>query len=72
MFSRIDKLLEANFLSFRPATRSSRCWKYLIVLFKAYKIIKVDCIFTTYNRALVNNVANVILEIAPDKSFIYQ
>ncbi|WP_029608455.1 ABC-F family ATP-binding cassette domain-containing protein [Mycoplasma simbae] len=69
MFSRM-MLLEANFLVLdQPLDHlDAESIDSLIAGLKAYK---GGAIFTTYNRALVNQVANVILEIAPDKSFIY-
>ncbi|WP_027335071.1 ABC-F family ATP-binding cassette domain-containing protein [Mycoplasmopsis felifaucium] len=69
MFSRM-MLLEANFLILdQPLDHlDAESIDSVISGLKAYK---GGAIFTTYNRALVNQVANVILEIAPDKSFIY-
>ncbi|WP_406617286.1 ABC-F family ATP-binding cassette domain-containing protein [Mycoplasmopsis adleri] len=69
MFSRM-MLLEANFLILdQPLDHlDAESIDSVIAGLKAYR---GGAIFTTYNRALVNQVANVILEIAPDKSFIY-
>ncbi|AIA29269.1 ABC transporter ATP-binding protein [Mycoplasmopsis californica] len=69
MFSRM-MLLEANFLILdQPLDHlDAESIDSLIAGLKSYR---GGAIFTTYNRALVNQVANVILEIAPDKSFIY-
>ena len=36
------------------------------------KEYKSSCIFTTYNRALIREVANVMIEIKPDASFIFR
>lgn len=69
MFSRM-MLLEANFLILdQPLDHLDA--ESIDSVIQGLQNYKGGCIFTTYNRALVNNVANVILEIAPDKSFIY-
>ncbi|QBF34415.1 ATP-binding cassette domain-containing protein [Mycoplasmopsis phocirhinis] len=69
MFSRM-MLLEANFLVLdQPLDHLDA--ESIDSLISGLKNYKGGAIFTTYNRALVNQVANVILEIAPDKSFIY-
>lgn len=69
MFSRM-MLLESNFLILdQPLDHlDAESIDSVIAGLKAYK---GGVIVTTYNRALVNQVANVIVEIAPDKSFIY-
>ncbi|MBU4690561.1 ATP-binding cassette domain-containing protein [Mycoplasma sp. ES3157-GEN-MYC] len=69
MFSRM-MLLEANFLILdQPLDHLDT--ESIDSLISGLKNYRGGAIFTTYNRALVNQVANVILEIAPDKSFIY-
>ncbi|WP_029513527.1 ABC-F family ATP-binding cassette domain-containing protein [Mycoplasmopsis primatum] len=69
MFSRM-MLLEANFLILdQPLDHLDA--ESIDSVIQGLQAYKGGAIFTTYNRALVNNVANVILEIAPDKSFIY-
>ncbi|WP_027333032.1 ABC-F family ATP-binding cassette domain-containing protein [Mycoplasmopsis gallinarum] len=69
MFSRM-MLLEANFLILdQPLDHLDA--ESIDSVIDGLKKYKGGAIFTTYNRALVNQVANVILEIAPDKSFIY-
>ncbi|VEU78373.1 ABC-F family ATP-binding cassette domain-containing protein [Mycoplasmopsis columbinasalis] len=69
MFSRM-MLLEANFLIFdQPLDHLDA--ESIDSVIEGLKKYKGGAIFTTYNRAFVNNVANVILEIAPDKSFTY-
>ncbi|UUM19409.1 ABC-F family ATP-binding cassette domain-containing protein [Mycoplasma sp. 1018B] len=69
MFSRM-MLLEANFLLLdQPLDHLDT--ESIDSVIEGLKKYRSGAIFTTYNRALVNQVANVILEIAPDKSFIY-
>ncbi|MCS4536831.1 MULTISPECIES: ABC-F family ATP-binding cassette domain-containing protein [unclassified Mycoplasma] len=69
MFSRM-MLLEANFLVLdQPLDHLDA--ESIDSLITGLKNYRGGAIFTTYNRALVNQVANVILEISPDKSFIY-
>ncbi|KKB26869.1 ABC transporter ATP-binding protein uup [Mycoplasmopsis meleagridis] len=69
MFSRM-MLLEANFLILdQPLDHLDA--ESIDSVIEGLNKYKGGAIFTTYNRALVNKVANVILEIAPDKSFIY-
>ncbi|MBZ4203698.1 ABC-F family ATP-binding cassette domain-containing protein [Mycoplasma tauri] len=69
MFSRM-MLLEANFLILdQPLDHLDA--ESIDSVISGLESYKGGAIFTTYNRALVNKVANVILEIAPDKSFIY-
>ncbi|EGV00101.1 abc transporter ATP-binding protein [Mycoplasmopsis columbina SF7] len=69
MFSRM-MLLEANFLILdQPLDHLDA--ESIDSVIEGLKKYRGGAIFTTYNRALVNQVANVILEISPDKSFIY-
>ncbi|WP_029905727.1 ABC-F family ATP-binding cassette domain-containing protein [Mycoplasmopsis opalescens] len=69
MFSRM-MLLEANFLVLdQPLDHlDTESIDSLIAGLKSYR---GGVIFTTYNRALVNQVANVILEISPQNSYIF-
>lgn len=69
MFSRM-MLLEANFLVMdQPLDHLDA--ESIDSVIEGLKNYKGGAIVTTYNRALVNQVANVILEIAPNKSFIF-
>ncbi|QSF13641.1 ABC-F family ATP-binding cassette domain-containing protein [Mycoplasma sp. Mirounga ES2805-ORL] len=69
MFSRM-MLLESNFLLFdQPLDHLDA--ESIDSFIEGLKSYRGGAIFTTYNRALVNQVSNVILEIAPDKSFTY-
>lgn len=69
MFSRM-MLLEANFLVLdQPLDHlDTESIDSLIAGLKSYR---GGVICTTYNRALVNQVANVILEISPQNSYIF-
>ncbi|WP_027334045.1 ABC-F family ATP-binding cassette domain-containing protein [Mycoplasma elephantis] len=70
MFSRM-MMLESNFLILdQPLDHLDT--ESIDSVIEGLTAYKSGCIFTTYNRAFVKNVANVILEIKPNESFIFR
>ncbi|MGZ9413516.1 ABC-F family ATP-binding cassette domain-containing protein [Mycoplasma sp. Z386] len=70
MFSRM-MLKESNFLVFdQPLDHLDA--ESIDSVIEGLADYKSSMIFTTYNRALVKQVSNVILEIKPDSSFIFR
>ena len=70
MFSRM-MLRESNFLLFdQPLDHLDT--ESIDSVVEAIREYKSSCIFTTYNRALIKEAANVILEIRGDSSFIFR
>ena len=70
MFSRM-MLRESNFLILdQPLDHLDT--ESIDSVIEAIKEYKSSCIFTTYNRALIKEAANVILDISSDKSFIFR
>ncbi len=69
MFSKL-MLEESNFLIFdQPLDHLDS--ESIDSLISAIKDYKSSCIFTTYNRAMIKECANVILEIKPKESFLF-
>lgn len=70
MFSRM-MLMESNFLILdQPLDHLDT--ESIDSVVEGIHAYKSECIFTTYNRAFVKQVANVILEIKPNESFIFR
>ncbi|MDJ1645901.1 ABC-F family ATP-binding cassette domain-containing protein [Mycoplasma phocimorsus] len=70
MFSRM-MLLESNFLLLdQPLDHLDT--ESIDSVIEGLEAYKSGCIFTTYNRAFVKKVANVILEIKPNESFLFR
>ena len=70
MFSRM-MLRESNFLVLdQPLDHLDT--ESIDSVIEGIKEYKSSCIFTTYNRALIKEAANVILEIKPETSFIFR
>ncbi|NQZ66169.1 MAG: ABC-F family ATP-binding cassette domain-containing protein [Mycoplasmatales bacterium] len=70
MFSRL-MLRESNFILFdQPLDHLDT--ESIDSVIEGIKEYKSSTIFTTYNRALIKEVANVILEIKPNSSFIFR
>lgn len=70
MFSRM-MLLESNFLVLdQPLDHLDT--ESIDSVIEGLEAYRSGCIFTTYNRAFVKAVANVILEIKPNESFIFR
>ncbi|WP_412031812.1 ABC-F family ATP-binding cassette domain-containing protein [Metamycoplasma buccale] len=69
MFSKL-MLEESNFLIFdQPLDHLDS--ESIDSLIEAIKTYKGSCIFTTYNRAMIKECANVILEIKPNESYLF-
>lgn len=70
MFSRM-MLQESNFLIFdQPLDHLDT--ESIDSVIEGLRVYDSSLIFTTYNRAFVKQVSNVILEIKPDSSFIFR
>ncbi len=70
MFSRM-MLKESNFLLFdQPLDHLDT--ESIDSVIEGIKSYKSGCIFTTYNRALIRDAANVILELKANGSFIFR
>ncbi|UUD37148.1 ABC transporter ATPase [Mycoplasmopsis californica] len=70
MFSRM-MLMEANFLILdQPLDHLDT--ESIDSVIEGLENYRSGCIFTTYNRAFVKKVANVILEIKPNESFLFR